>query len=566
MKSDDNRANIFREDGAAFLRWGDLAEAEEAFLKALDSENGHKDHQTLFKMAELFLEKKDLRLALGYYVLALQANPGSGFYKQRFLDVGGNTAFDHYDSDVEYALLQCLKSPGIDFFGAAALWLTILQSNPDFARLYADPRIFEKKFDSAPLLMPYFVEGLKKISIHEPGFEDFIRRLRQWLLMGLSYPHKMPAQADYLRLADAVAAYCFHGDYIVRVTAPEQAKLRDVAKQPVDPLIAAIHACYSFHDVPTAFAPGSALAALLKENEQISAEASSIKDTKSEPGPVPDAQSLYPRWRFLPLHTLNAKYFYPRRKEKMERTFAGNKAEVLAAGCGTGREALVAALYYPKGKVTAIDSNPENLAYAALKSREFNINNIEFRQDDTPSFGRDAKTYDIIYSGGLSFETKEPLKAWQLLWDRLKPAGVMKIGLHSVTARRHVTAAREAAQKFNIGDSRESLRDFRNRSADFLPPEVQASLGREQDYYSLPACRDMLFGSEHCFTLPEIEEMLAKLRLSFTGFDLPVDILQRYGEKFPDDEGMVSLKNWQAFEEEAPDTFADMYQFWCRKF
>ena len=561
MTSDNNRAKIFRDDGDAFQRWGSLDKAEQCYLRALDCADGSKDHQTLYRMAELFLEKKDPRLALEYYILAIHADTGNALHKQRFLDVGSGMRFERYNADVEDALLLCLKTPGLDFSNAGPMWLTMLRGNLTFAWLYSDQRLFEKKFNTAPLLQPYFLEGLKKLSVHEAGFEDFIRRLRQWLLMGSSSLYDIP-RADYLRLADAVAAYCFYGDYIIRITAAEQAKLREISHQLTDPLFAAIHACYSLQNVPDIFESGTALADIIKENEQIKSEDVSTAFLKK-----PEEQRPYPRWRSVPVHTLSTGLFFSRRKEKLERTFAGIKPELLVVGCATGREAIIAALHYPKGKITAIDPCRENVAYATLKGRQYNVKNITFRQDDILNLEKVPKPHDIIYATGILHHLPEPLKAWHILRDNLKPAGIMKIGLASKTALRAAIAVRGAIQKFNINDNRESILDFRARGAEFLPPEMLEGFVDRPDYYNFHMYRDIFFRPEvHYFTLPELEEALGKLRLMFEGFDLPVTVLQQYAAKFPDDADMTSLKNWHVFEQGAPDTFANMYQFWCRKF
>ena len=42
-------------------------------------------------------------------------------------------------------------------------------------------------------------------------------------------------------------------------------------------------------------------------------------------------------------------------------------------------------------------------------------------------------------------------------------------------------------------------------------------------------------------------------------------VKQAYLERFPDDPDCLDLANWHAFEQDRPDTFRSMYQFWCRK-
>ena len=53
--------------------------------------------------------------------------------------------------------------------------------------------------------------------------------------------------------------------------------------------------------------------------------------------------------------------------------------------------------------------------------------------------------------------------------------------------------------------------------------------------------------------------------LKFHGFSLPDETLQAYADAFPGDEPSGTLDHWWAFEQDNPQTFNSMYQFWCRK-
>ena len=54
--------------------------------------------------------------------------------------------------------------------------------------------------------------------------------------------------------------------------------------------------------------------------------------------------------------------------------------------------------------------------------------------------------------------------------------------------------------------------------------------------------------------------MISRLGLRFLGFEFPDSgaTLARYRARFSED----SLQNWHKFEQEFPDTFSRMYQFW----
>jgi hypothetical protein len=81
----------------------------------------------------------------------------------------------------------------------------------------------------------------------------------------------------------------------------------------------------------------------------------------------------------------------------------------------------------------------------------------------------------------------------------------------------------------------------------------------------MSGCRDLLFHvQEHRFALPQIKAMLERLGLSVVEFEFPDsgETLARYRARFPHDPGALDLDNWHRLEQEFPDTFARMYQFW----
>jgi hypothetical protein len=98
---------------------------------------------------------------------------------------------------------------------------------------------------------------------------------------------------------------------------------------------------------------------------------------------------------------------------------------------------------------------------------------------------------------------------------------------------------------------------------------VAASLNsvcQSSDFFNTSTCRDLLFHvQEHRFTLPEISRFLAESQLSFIGFALDPPTKRLYAEQFPDDRMMADLAQWDAFEQEHPETFAGMYNFWVQK-
>jgi hypothetical protein len=79
-------------------------------------------------------------------------------------------------------------------------------------------------------------------------------------------------------------------------------------------------------------------------------------------------------------------------------------------------------------------------------------------------------------------------------------------------------------------------------------------------------CRDLIFHvQEHHVTLREIKLFLAAAGVQFGGFMLDAPTVQRFAARFAEPAAMTNLDCWQAFETQAPSTFAAMYQFWVHK-
>jgi hypothetical protein len=86
------------------------------------------------------------------------------------------------------------------------------------------------------------------------------------------------------------------------------------------------------------------------------------------------------------------------------------------------------------------------------------------------------------------------------------------------------------------------------------------------DFFSLSECRDLLFHvQEHRFTLPQIKTLLAANGLRIIGFEHDAATREKYRARFPADEATIDLDLWHAFEQDNPDTFRGMYQFWVQK-
>ena len=244
---------------------------------------------------------------------------------------------------------------------------------------------------------------------------------------------------------------------------------------------------------------------------------------------------------------------------------AAGRTEILVAGCGTGQHPIRTAQQFNKARVLAVDLSRNSLAYAARKARELGLSSIEFAQADLLKLGAFDRRFDVIEASGVLHHLEDPWTGWRTLLSLLKPGGFMLLGLYSVSARRNVARLREFVAGRGYGSTAGEIRRCRQELMD-MDGGGRSVHSAPSDMFSISGCRDLLFHvQEKCLTLAEIELFLRENNLTFIGFEIASDVLHAYRSRFPDDRAATDLARWQAFEDENPDTFAGMYQFWTQK-
>jgi hypothetical protein len=158
----------------------------------------------------------------------------------------------------------------------------------------------------------------------------------------------------------------------------------------------------------------------------------------------------------------------------------------------------------------------------------------------------------------------DPFAAWRKLLGCLAPGGIMLIGLYSRTARRNLDMMKAEAIHPGAGASDDSVRAYRRTLLERQGTWPGSEFMRSRDTYSLSGFRDyFMHVSERTTDLLEIKDFLAANSLRFRGFvDLPVEALHRThpGAKSPGD-----LAAWHAWEQQHPNAFSGMYQFYCTR-
>jgi len=237
------------------------------------------------------------------------------------------------------------------------------------------------------------------------------------------------------------------------------------------------------------------------------------------------------------------------------------QAEVLVAGCGTGREAALLAKRFPDARITAIDISEGSLDYAKERCAGLGI---DFRLLDLHEVARLGRSFDFIACSGVLHHLRDPEAGWAKLVETLNPGGVMKVAVYSRVARLRVEAAK--AHMTDLSDQPvddDVLRAARRRLIDMAP----ALVGSSFDFYSLGGVHDLLFNAqEDPFDVPRIAHSLDRLGLELLAFKLPTASDEtRYRDEHPEDPLFRDVKAWGALEKTDPFLFTAMYKFWCRR-
>lgn len=282
-------------------------------------------------------------------------------------------------------------------------------------------------------------------------------------------------------------------------------------------------------------------------------------------------ENPYPRWvKAAPAGDATELSALLRRKfplAPLKRRAWGGGVDVLIAGCGTGQQAIETSRLVEGARVLAVDLSLTSLGYALRKSEELGLAGIEFAQADLLRLVSVLnRRFDLVESVGVLHHLADPWAGWRTLLSLLRPGGIMRLGFYSALARRHIVKAHEFIAEKGY---RPTVEDIRNCRQDLMGPAARPDLRpvvEEPDFYSTSTCRDLLFHvQEHRMSLTDIGAFLRENWLTFLGFDLDYDIRRDYGRRFPGDVAGINLENWQLFENDNPDTFSSMYQFWVQK-
>ena len=469
------------------------------------------------------------------------------------------------------------------------LFSAIYRDRTDLAPLAAR-RTIDALMAAPTLCDDLFLRGLTQFTVTDIALERVLVGVRATLVGEIDAYGKLPDACSRLRrLLAALAQQCFTNEYIWEETGDDRARCARlealIAKNEngladLHDAVAAVACFRPLTDLTCAevlaAAPPSGddgwdglLRRQVKEPLRERTLAAGITALGKITNPISLAvrdqyqEHPYPRW----ITAAPAEPTHLPQPSGIAPLPPGARMDVLVAGCGTGLQAIQVAGQFPGARILAVDLSRAGLAYALRKTEERGVGRIAYFQADILNLGQLNMAFDCIESGGVPHHLENPAAGLAVLAGLLKPNGMMRLALYSKIARRAIIAAQELRASQGIPGDLDGIRRFRQQVFALPADHPAAGAANTPDMFAASECRDLLFHvQEICFDIPGVQRLLADRGLVFAGFDnLPRQTQLGYLAAYPDDPGMMSLANWDAFERANPAVFITMYQFWAFK-
>lgn len=575
-------------------------EAEASYRQALQLDP--KFPGALNNLALLYKAQGNATMALNSVRRSLQVNE-TPEAKSIFVSCAQHLNFTHDDTEMRHLLVRALTEPWGRPSELASVCINLIKCNPDVgACLLRAAEAWPRRLEAQDLYgsdgrIAVAADGLLRALLESSpicdiGLERFLTTARHAMLDDAIDTAAADGEA-MLEFYAALARQNFVNEYVLSCTDDEVRKVDELRDRLLAALESGAHIPALWPVKIAAYLPlySISLPARLFERPWPEAVMELLIQQIREPleerelragipklTEIDDDVSLqvqdqyeanpYPRWvKLAPVGAASDIVEYLCRKfplARFDRGPKGDSVDVLIAGCGTGSQPIGSGLRTRGAKVLAIDLSMSSLGYAKRKTRELGLNMIDYAQADILKLDSLGRRFDVIESSGVLHHLADPWQGWQTLVSLLRPGGFMKIGLYSEIARSDVVRIRDliAEKGYDATDSeiRRCRQDLAGMDADF------GAILSSPDFFSTSACRDLLFHvHEHRMNLAEIGAFLGENELSFLGFEIDINVLHAYKVRFPEDRAATDLRQWQVFENENPDTFANMYQFWIQK-
>jgi tetratricopeptide (TPR) repeat protein/2-polyprenyl-3-methyl-5-hydroxy-6-metoxy-1,4-benzoquinol methylase len=593
LKIKPNYAEAHNNLGNALRNAGKLKEAIVSYETALQLKPNSADAH--FNLGNALYDTGQSEEALQSYTQATSINPNRKDFWQSLSHLLANINFTSYSENISDIFIEILEQKTVVRpIGIATQILNLLKFHPEYGGLFQNNKD-SNVLNSVEIIcrrlarIPLFLRIIELCPIPDLELENLLITLRKGLLLKR---HSVLDKQGIRVFQISLALHCFTNEFIFSETDAEKSAIQALeleiensvrnAKPPELYNLTCLASYRPLHKYgwPQGFVVPKNLKPLFERQvDEVLTAASirseipcldTIKDKVSTAVKAQYQENPYPRWintlaHFRPVY-IPAFLKQTNLRLLNEAVEFSNRPDILVAGCGTGQHSISTASRFANCKVLAVDLSLDSLCYAKHKTNELGVGNIEYMQADILDLDQLKRQFDIVESSGVLHHMADPMAGWRTLTDRLKPGGLMHIGLYSEIARRNIVEARKLISKRGFSNTQSDIIEFRKEIID-SDDDTLSTIKNFSDFYSTSELRDLLFHvQEHRFTLPQIQKDLETLGLNFAGFEyLEPHITSQFMQNYPDPDSFFSLESWHIFERKNPDTFKNMYQFWVQK-
>ena len=588
--------------GNAQQELGRVGDAEDNYRHALKIKPDFTD--ALNSLALLLNAQGKSIAALSTIKQSLQVKE-TGEAKSIFISCIKRLRFTHDDSEIRTAMTRALTEPWGRPGDLARLGIELVKLDQDIGgclaravkawplRLSAQDLLGENGFITLAT-DPLLCALLDSAPICDIEMEHFLTMVRRIMLEAAMVTSDGEA-STVLNFYSLLARQCFTNEYVFSHTDDEIQKVSDLrdslvaameAKIQVPALwLTAVAAYFPLYTFP--FAPQllerqwpDGIKAMLAQQVSEPEKELQLRSTIPLLTSIDDEVSLlvqnqyeenpYPRWiKAAPAGKVMNIIGYLCQEfplASFKRHAKSGSIDILIAGCGTGQHSIQTAQQFQGGRVLAVDLSISSLSYAKRKTLEMGLTSIEYAQADLLKLGSLGRGFDVIESVGVLHHLGDPWAGWRVLLSLLRPGGFMRLGFYSEVARRDIIRIRTFIAEQGYGTTANEIRRCRQNLVGLDKSTDFDTTLNSPDFFSTSTCRDLLFHvQEHRMTLTGIDKFLRDNKLAFLGFNIDKHVSHAYRQRFPDDCAATNLAQWQIFEQENPDTFGGMYQFWIQK-
>lgn len=276
-------------------------------------------------------------------------------------------------------------------------------------------------------------------------------------------------------------------------------------------------------------------------------------------------QNPYPKWKAIQTNALSIVQIF----NKLGKTVK-EAANILVAGCGTGKQVIEWAIVNPKAKITAIDLSPTSIAYASQMAEHYAVTNVDFKVLDILDVGHLDQSFDYIVSTGVLHHMKSPQDGLNALSKSLRAGGVMSLALYSKMARRDLASIKAEIIDYlgadEAGVTPQGVCQWRAQLTDEDKQRDWFGIG---EFFYLNGLYDLLFHPQQAeYSALEIQSLLDNAGLDFKWMPITQKHQQIYQQAFehlPIPKSGETLQYWHEFEQKCPNFFSGMFQFFVVK-